>query len=183
MIPTKEINRCLLTATVVSSEKESAKCGEISRPVINALTYDTSGNSVNIRIILSSLQHIRNCSAIREGDIIKFDGCIGEFSQDEIVFYPVKIESERGDIKTSGSIVANKIKMTPNLVVFAGKIKSVYAKTVSIVAQKPSFLRGEYRKQSLITVANTDNKKLNEGDKVLFIGEMTSKGLVGEVYL
>lgn len=179
-------NKVFLAVVVKKDEKEIVTMGDISRPVIIASLYDSNKEIVDIRIVFSSLNDIRTYSKYKKGDVLYMIASIGEFPEDELIFYPEQIYRIReGDNEDMPEL---KIKMrleqytgVLNKVYFEGKVKKTFGTSSIIEVPISKFVRGEEFKPASIFVTHEDGY-CSEENKVFFQGEIRKNGLCGKVY-
>lgn len=179
-------NKVYLAVVIKNDEKEVVTMGDISRPVITASLYDSNKEIVDIRIVFSSLNDIRTYSKYKKGDVLYMIASIGEFPEDELIFYPEQIYRIReGDNEEMPEL---KIKMrleqytgVVNKVYFEGKVKKTFGTSSIIEVPISKFVRGEEFRPASIFVTHEDGY-CSEENKVFFQGEIRKNGLFGKVY-
>lgn len=181
-----EDNKVFLAVVVKEVGKEIVTMGDISRPVVIASLYDSKKEIVDIRVVFSSLNDIRTHLKYKKGDVLYMIASIGEFPEDELIFYPEQIyRIKEGDDESMPEL---KIKMrleqytgVLNKVYFEGKVKKTFGSSSVLEVPISKFVRGEEFKPASIFVTHEEGY-CQEGSKVFFQGEIRKKGLCGKIY-
>ena len=179
-------NKVFLAVVVKSDAQEVVTMGDISRPVITASLYDSNKEIVDIRIVFSSLNDIHTYSKYKKGDVLYLIARIGEFPEDELIFYPEQIyRIKEGE---GVSISDLKIRMLlelytgiVNKIYFEGKVKKTFGDASIIEVPIGKFIRGEEFRPASIFVTHEDGY-CSEENKVFFQGEIQKGGLYGKLY-
>ena len=186
---TNKKNCSYFLAVITEVGKESVVTGNVKRPILKAKCYDSNGEIAEISIIFSSISQIRKAVAYEVGDILYFSAYIGECPEDNLAFYPrtvhlIKKSKLDEDEEISEGFVKSRLlpyMSESNQVLFEGIVCNTNGSTSSIMIKNPQLMRGECSEYSHIWTKHPPIS-VEKGDEVMFVGDVTSNGLFGQIY-
>lgn len=174
------MNYCIFPALITGCE-EVFDGEPIKKPIAKCVTK-SKGSFVPLQLVISKDYDVRRFQNLGAGDIVFVSGSLLKERAPVVFAREIIMISQN---KQGASLPIRKIAFLTlgdfEFVEFLdGDVAAVSPKTTSVLSSEGSFVRGEILSKKIVTI-NEPPEGVSVGDRVVFVGKLSSEGLEGRI--